>query len=66
MTKPHDAQRMNETRIAEQITQRKFCTSCQNNQPVEGGATRPMSNGRLRWVCSFCRKRWRNFSGTSQ
>lgn len=40
--------------VSKRITQRKFCTSCQAQQPFEGGSIKRMANGRVRWQCASC------------
>jgi transposase-like protein len=35
----------------------KFCTSCNLTKPVEGGKTKPVANGRSRWLCASCAER---------
>lgn len=36
------------------VTGMRFCTKCNITRRSEGGKTKMMSNGRIRWMCREC------------
>jgi hypothetical protein len=46
------------TKRLEEVTGRRFCSSCQSHQEVDKGVWTPLANGlRRRWKCFNCLER---------
>jgi hypothetical protein len=63
MTDPRNAERRAMSVAVERVTGRRFCTSCQSDQPPAGGRITIGGDGRPRFRCAACLERARLRAG---
>lgn len=63
MTHPSNAPRRALSAAVERVTGRRFCTSCQADQPPAGGRVTIGGDGRPRFRCAACLGRARLRAG---